>query len=42
MKQRYDEVVKDLNVNTIEEAKRYLAKFGVDASRVEIWGPGNR
>ncbi|MBU1658157.1 GDP-L-fucose synthase [bacterium] len=37
---KYDEVVKDLGVNSIEEAKEYLAKFGVDESKVEIWGSG--
>ncbi|WP_295422361.1 GDP-L-fucose synthase [Sulfurovum sp.] len=37
---RDDEVVKDLDVKDIEEAKTYLANFGVDRSRVEIWGSG--
>lgn len=37
---KYDEVVKDLHVTNIEEAKEYLAKFGVDENRVEIWGTG--
>jgi GDP-L-fucose synthase len=37
---RYDEVIKDLNVSTIEEAKEYLAKFGLDENQVEIWGTG--
>jgi len=37
---KFDEVVKDLKVNTIEEAKTYLANFGVDEHRVEIWGSG--
>ncbi len=37
---KYDEVVKDLGVKDIDEAKAYLAKFGVDARRVEIWGSG--
>lgn len=37
---RYDEVVKDLGVNTSEEAKAYLASFGVSADCVEIWGTG--
>ncbi|NWF67007.1 MAG: GDP-L-fucose synthase [Campylobacterales bacterium] len=36
----YDEVIKDLNVKNIEEAKEYLAKFGVDEAKVEIWGSG--
>lgn len=35
-----EEVVKDLGVNTIEEAKPYLDKFGVTANSVEIWGSG--
>ncbi|TGV03852.1 GDP-L-fucose synthase family protein [Flavivirga rizhaonensis] len=35
-----DEVVKDLKVNTIEEAKVYLKTFGVSADNVEIWGSG--
>jgi GDP-L-fucose synthase len=34
------EVVKDLNTNTIEEAKTYLEKFGVTGDCVEIWGTG--
>lgn len=38
---KYDEVIKDLNVSTLEEAKEYLAKFGVDENQVEIWGTGN-
>ena len=37
---KYDEVVKDLNVDTIEQAMDYLAGFGVDESKVEIWGTG--
>jgi len=37
---RYDEVIRDLDVLTIEEAKTYLAKFGVDENQVEIWGTG--
>jgi len=38
--ERYDEVIKDLNVATIEEAREYLSKFGVDENKVEIWGSG--
>lgn len=34
------EVIKDLNVNSIEEAIIYLNKFGVNKDRVEIWGSG--
>lgn len=37
---RYDEVVSDLQVSNIEEAKKYLSKFGVDKDSVEIWGSG--
>ncbi len=37
---KYDEVVKDLGVETLEEAKSYLQGFGVDEKRVEIWGSG--
>ena len=37
---KYDEVVGDLGVNSIEEARTYLAAFGVDESKVEIWGTG--
>ncbi len=29
-----------MQVDSIEEAKSYLAGFGVDESRVEIWGSG--
>ncbi len=35
-----DEVMQDLNVKTIEEAKDYLQKFGVTKNSVEIWGTG--
>ncbi len=37
---KYDEVIKDLNVNSLEEAKIYLESFGVDDKKVEIWGTG--
>ena len=37
---KYDEVVKDLGVKNIKEAKAYLANFGVDENKVEIWGSG--
>ncbi len=37
---KYEEVVKDLNVSNIEEAKTYLSKFGVNENSVEIWGTG--
>lgn len=35
-----EEVIKDLNVSDLEEAKQYLVKFGVNESSVEIWGTG--
>ena len=35
-----DEVIKDLGVETIEEAKSYLTSFGVASDSVEIWGTG--
>lgn len=38
---KYDEVIKDLKVSNIDEAKTYLSKFGVDENQVEIWGSGN-
>ena len=34
------DLIKDLGVETIEEAKAYLANFGVNENRVEIWGSG--
>ena len=37
---KYEEILKDLNVSSMEEAKTYLKKFGVDESKVEIWGSG--
>ena len=35
-----DEVLKDLHAETIDDARAYLSKFGVDEKRVEIWGSG--
>lgn len=37
---KFDEVIKDLGVNNINEAKSYLETFGVNANSVEIWGSG--
>ena len=37
---RYDEVIKDLSVNNIDEARAYLNTFGVSENSVEIWGSG--
>ena len=39
--EKYDEVIKDLNVSNIKEAITYLNKFGVNKEKVEIWGSGN-
>jgi GDP-L-fucose synthase len=38
---RNDDVVKDLDVNNIDEAKTYLNSFGVSSRSVEIWGSGS-
>ena len=37
---RYNELLADLNLETLDEALEYLAKFGVNANSVEIWGDG--
>jgi len=37
---RDEKVIKDLGVESLEEAKAYLANFGVDGESVEIWGSG--
>ena len=39
--EKYEEVIKDLNVSTLDESKEYLSKFGVNETSVEIWGTGN-
>lgn len=36
----FEEVVKDLRTNTIEEAKKHLKSFGVTNESVEVWGSG--
>jgi GDP-L-fucose synthase len=38
---RYDEVLKDTGFTSLDEAKTYLASFGVTDTGVEIWGTGN-
>ncbi len=38
---KYDEVLNDTKFETIDEAKAYLATFGVSENSVEIWGTGN-
>ncbi|MFH6770581.1 GDP-L-fucose synthase family protein [Gaetbulibacter aestuarii] len=37
---KFDEVIKDLGMNSIQEARDYLSKFGVSENSVEIWGSG--
>ncbi len=37
---KYDEVVDNLNLNNIDEAQQYLARFGVNENNVEIYGTG--
>ncbi|WP_150464012.1 GDP-L-fucose synthase family protein [Francisella sp. XLW-1] len=37
---KIEQVLSDLKVNSIEEARQYLSKFGVNESSVEIWGTG--
>lgn len=37
---KYKDVLKDLGVNSIDEAKSYLSSFGVTRNSVEIWGTG--
>lgn len=37
----YDDVINDLHVKTMEEAKAYLTRFGVTKESVEIWGSGS-
>ncbi len=37
---RNDEVLRDLQMNSFNEAKEYLAFFGIFKDKVEIWGTG--
>ena len=37
---RNKELLEDLNMDSLEEAKSYLLKFGVTEKSVEIWGDG--
>ncbi|TQR33658.1 GDP-L-fucose synthase [Campylobacter sp. MIT 99-7217] len=37
-----EEVLKDLRLNNIDEARKYLALFGVSEESVEIWGSGKQ
>ncbi|HHP0358353.1 TPA: GDP-L-fucose synthase family protein [Campylobacter jejuni] len=34
------ELLKDLNLKTLDEAKTYLSRYGVEKESVEIWGSG--
>ena len=36
----YNQVIQDLKVDDLDEAKDYLSKFGVSSDSVEIWGTG--
>ncbi|HMC02326.1 MAG TPA: GDP-L-fucose synthase [Flavobacteriaceae bacterium] len=36
----FDDILKDLNIDTIQNAKAYLKTFGVTGESVEIWGSG--
>ncbi|MBZ7941147.1 MULTISPECIES: GDP-L-fucose synthase family protein [Campylobacter] len=38
---KYDEILKDLNINDIQKAITYLKNFGIAENSVEIWGSGN-
>lgn len=37
---KIEDVLKDLAIDSIEQAKQYLSKFGISKSSVEIWGTG--
>ena len=37
---KIDAVLKDLRMNSLEQAREYLQKFGVSKESVEIWGSG--
>ena len=38
---RKEDVIKDLQVQTFEEAEGILSKFGISSDEIEIWGTGN-
>ncbi|XPV70663.1 MAG: GDP-L-fucose synthase family protein [Halarcobacter sp.] len=38
--EKIEEVLKDLNLSSLDEALEYLNKFGVNKDSVEIWGSG--
>lgn len=37
---KINEVLKDLGLKNVQEAMEYLAKFGITANSVEVWGSG--
>lgn len=37
---KQEELLKDLKMNSLDEAKKYLQTFGVNKNSVEIWGTG--
>ena len=37
---KFEEVLKDLKLKSIDESKEYLTNFGVNKNKVEIWGTG--
>lgn len=37
----FDEIMRDTQCQSMDEAKSYLSKFGVSENSVEIWGSGN-
>ena len=37
---KFDDILKDLKLDSIEEVKRYLSTFGIMEESVEIWGTG--
>lgn len=39
---KYDEILKDLNMNDINKAIEYIGKYGIFNNSVEIWGSGNQ
>lgn len=38
---KIDEVLRDLKMNSLDQAQEYLQNFGVNENSVEIWGSGN-
>ncbi|EAK0811272.1 GDP-L-fucose synthase family protein [Campylobacter lari] len=38
--EREDEILEDLKIKSLAEARKYLANFGISKKHVEIWGTG--